>query len=75
MVNENTTSFADDPALRAKQAMAYLSLRSPTSFYALVKSGDLPQGIIIGGRARVWRRSWLNAYLDACQSKSLEAVQ
>lgn len=58
-----------DPALRAAQAQAYLGLRH-SSFYKLIADGKLRQGVLIG-RARIWRRSWLDEFLDGLDEKSV----
>jgi predicted DNA-binding transcriptional regulator AlpA len=44
--------------LRAKDGADYLSI-SKSHFHALVKNGVLPQGKLISGAIRVWKRSTL----------------
>lgn len=61
-------NFSDDPALRTREAAKYLGIKSLTTFYQHIKNGSLPQGALIG-RARVWRRSTLNTFLDIAFSK------
>ena len=73
MSMENELAFATgDPALRCKVAMSYLGLKSATTFYALVRSGQLPEGTLLGGRCKVWRRSVLDAFLDSIGAKSVQ---
>lgn len=74
MAMENELAFSTgDPALRCKAAMEYLGVRSATTFYGLIKSGQLPAGVLLGGRCKVWRRSWLNAFLENIGAKSAQS--
>ncbi len=66
--------FRDDPILRGPDARKYIGC-GHTKFHDLIKEGLLPKGIVLGERARGWRRSTLNAYLSECERRTQEAVQ
>lgn len=52
-----------DPALRIKDASTYTGI-GKSHLYDLVKRGEFPAPIPLGGRAHGWRLSDLNAWLD-----------
>lgn len=67
-------SFSNsDPCLRAKQAWSYLGIGHST-FYNLVKAGELPPGLVLGQRNRVWRLSQLNEFLAKQQGQSVRSL-
>ena len=68
-----SNSQQGDPALRAQAAQAYLGIRH-SLFYRLIREGRLPQGVCLG-RARVWRRSWLDRFLDELGAKSATGAE
>jgi predicted DNA-binding transcriptional regulator AlpA len=53
-----TVPVSERKFLRAKDGADYLSI-SKSHFHALVKNGVLPQGKLISGAIRVWRREEL----------------
>lgn len=48
---------------RAKDAAAYLGI-GLTSFYDLINQGKIRQGLVYNSRCRVWRRQWLDNFID-----------
>lgn len=69
MPNETKKAFSDgDPCLRTKEAQQYLSI-GRSKFYTLIAEGKLRQGAPLG-RARIWRRSWLDAFLASIGAES-----
>ena len=57
--NSSTTlPISERKFLRAKGGAEYLSI-SKSHFHALVKEGVLPQGKLISGAVRVWKRTSL----------------
>ena len=53
-----TLPVSERKFLRAKDGADYLSI-SKSHFHALVKNGVLPQGKLISGAIRVWKRASL----------------
>ena len=53
-----TLPISERKFLRAKGGAEYLSI-SKSHFHALVKEGVLPQGKLISGAVRVWKRTSL----------------
>ena len=49
--------------LRAKDAAAYLSF-SKSHFHVLVRDGILPEGKMVSGAIRVWKRAELDVAAD-----------
>jgi predicted DNA-binding transcriptional regulator AlpA len=56
--SSTTLPVSERKFLRAKNAADYLSI-SKSHFHALVKDGVLPQGKLISGAIRVWKRTSL----------------
>ena len=54
----STTPISERKFLRAKGGAEYLSI-SKSHFHALVRDGVLPQGKLISGAVRVWKRASL----------------
>jgi len=69
--DERLAFSTGDPCLRAREASEYLGLKSFTSFYGLVNSGKLPEGAFVSDRAKVWRRSALDKYLESVGAESV----
>jgi predicted DNA-binding transcriptional regulator AlpA len=57
-VSSTTLPITERKFLRAKDGANYLSI-SKSHFHALVKDGVLPQGKLISGAIRVWKREEL----------------
>lgn len=55
-------SLINPKVLRPKEAAVYLSV-SLTSFWRIVKRGELPKGIKVSPRCSVWRVEVLDNYL------------
>ena len=58
---------------RAKDAAAYLGM-GLTSFYDLINEGKIRQGLVFSARCRVWRRQWLDQFIDAVEKEQKEEV-
>lgn len=62
-----STSFQShtnyNPVLRIKDASAYVGI-GKSHLYELIKKGEFPAPIPLGGRAHGWRLSDLNSWLD-----------
>ena len=56
--SSTTLPISERKFLRAKGGAEYLSI-SKSHFHALVKEGVLPQGKLISGAVRVWKRTSL----------------
>jgi predicted DNA-binding transcriptional regulator AlpA len=56
--SSTTLPVSERKFLRAKDGAHYLSI-SKSHFHALVKDGVLPQGKLISGAIRVWKRASL----------------
>ena len=56
--SSTTLPISERKFLRAKDGADYLSI-SKSHFHALVKNGVLPQGKLISGAIRVWKRASL----------------
>lgn len=56
---------------RAKDAAAYLGMGT-TSFYDLINRGKIRQGLFFSRRCRVWRRQWLDDFLDKMEQEQAE---
>ena len=56
--SSTTLPIPERKFLRAKDGANYLSI-SKSHFHALVKDGVLPQGKLISGAVRVWKRASL----------------
>ena len=56
--SSTTLPISERKFLRAKDGANYLSI-SKSHFHALVKNGVLPQGKLISGAIRVWKRTSL----------------
>lgn len=51
---------------RAKDAAAYLGI-GVTRFYQLIGEGKIRNGLVYSSRCRVWRRTWLDEFIDAVE--------
>lgn len=67
---ENLQCLSGDPMFRAQEAWTYIGTRR-SKFYELIKAGLLRQGILLG-RCRMWRRSWLDQFLDSIGAESAQ---
>lgn len=56
---------SDDVWWTAKEARAYLGLRSPTTFFALADEPDFPERIRIGKACVRWLKSEIVAYAES----------
>ena len=56
--SSTTLPISERKFLRAKGSAEYLSI-SKSHFHALVRDGVLPQGKLISGAVRVWKRTAL----------------
>jgi len=56
--SSTTVPISERMFLRAKEGADYLSI-SKSHFHALVRDGVLPQGKLVSGAVRVWKRALL----------------
>ena len=59
---ENLNEQSLSPCLRPRDAAAFLQIGLST-LWSWAKQGKVPKPIRLGGRATVWRRSDLEAYI------------
>lgn len=58
---------------RAKDAAAYLGI-GLTSFYELINQGKIRNGLVYSSRCRVWRKKWLDEFIDAVELEQNEEI-
>ncbi|MBW9249923.1 MAG: hypothetical protein GJU72_12850 [Acidithiobacillus ferriphilus] len=62
------SDFANQAAFRDKNAASYLDM-SRSTFRALVKAGRLPQPLKPSVGVSLWRREWLDKFLDEAEGR------
>jgi prophage regulatory protein len=62
----------EDPIYRPKQAMSYLGVQR-TALYQWVRNGLLAAPIKLGPRARGWRKSTLDKFIESRQAATEQA--
>jgi predicted DNA-binding transcriptional regulator AlpA len=58
-------------SMRAKSAAAFLGIGEST-FWRWVSEGKLPKGIHLSTRATIWRKEWLDTFLEQAANRVQE---
>lgn len=60
-------------AMRAEDAAQYIGV-SRTTLWRLVREGQIPKPLDVGSRTKVYRRNWLDAFLDRKEAEQAAKV-